>query len=113
MLRRFASHDRCQLQEIGNHQVDTSFGGRLLHHDTGAVLQRPGDKAGVQTACRSRLKIRSMRRHEHDLARCTSEQDDGTEIGLRSGLYCRKTSAPNTASNVMPAARASLISSAT
>jgi hypothetical protein len=56
-LQGLASHDGCQLQEIADHQVEVSFGGRLLHHDTGAVFQGPGDKAGAQSACRSRRKI--------------------------------------------------------
>jgi hypothetical protein len=38
MLQRFASHDSCQLQEIADHQIEVSFGGRLLHDDAGAVL---------------------------------------------------------------------------
>jgi hypothetical protein len=86
MLRGFASHDSCQLQEIADHQIQVSFGGRLLHHDTGALFQGPGDKAGAQSACRCRLKIRGVRRHKQDLGRCASEQGCRTEIVFRVGF---------------------------
>src|ERR1700757_2504348 len=86
IVRRLASHDGCQLQEIGNHEIEVSFGGRLLPHDPGAVSQGWGDKAGAQSACRGRLKVRGVRRHKQHLARCASEQTDRTEIGFRVGL---------------------------